>query len=115
MLLDDLLGLFTLRPRQRPCGFRLAVNEPVLRCFLLGLTPFGLLAPSTQIDDRTHSDARKFTHSPAGRFEISMTQRRTNETVTVLPVLSNTRLFEQSAQTSATLLNCSWITPAGAP
>jgi len=57
MLLDDLLGPFTLRPRQRFRGLRLAVNEAVLRRLLFGLTPFGLLARGAQIDDGTHSDA----------------------------------------------------------
>ena len=54
MLLDDLLGLLALRPRQGFRCLRLAVHSAVLRCFLLSLAPLGLFARGTQIDDGTH-------------------------------------------------------------
>ena len=60
MLLDDPLGLLTLRPSQFCCGLRLAVNKTVLGRLLLGLTPLGLFARGAQINDGAHVDSNDF-------------------------------------------------------
>lgn len=92
MLLDGLLSLFALRPRQCFRGLWLAVNEAVLRRVLLGLTPFGLFACAAQIDDWTHADARCSVHAA--------TRPGTDdaENVTIPLVRGNTRLFERIAR-----------------
>lgn len=85
MLLDDLSGLFALRPRQGFRRLRLTMNEAVLRGFLLGLTPLGRFARGAQIDDGTHDET--------GDVHVFTTQY-----VTIIPpVRGNTRLFERLA------------------
>jgi len=92
MLLDGLLSLFALRPRQCFRGLWLAVNEAVLRRVLLGLTPFGLFACAAQIDDGAHADARCSVHA-ATRSDTDDA-----ENVTIPLVRGNTRLFERRAR-----------------